>query len=212
MTDKNNFDENSIYGKFEMDYLIKTQKDKAKWLMPLLKLFTKIHIHANHISFLSALVVVASFSFSIYYNQQIIFIFGIWIHMLLDGIDGALARYQKTSSFKGSIIDVFSDQFGITFACIFVYYFNIVNTLNISIFFVLYTAVLLFSFYLLYRKTRFEIVIRPRIFLYYAFTIDVLIFIRFTEIIVLIANIFLFVSIILGIYQLKLLKKKPPRY
>ena len=208
MTNKKDFDDNSIYGKFEMEYMVGIRKSKEKIFLPILKFLNKLKINANHVSFISALTTVVTFSLAIYFVQPLIFIIGIWIHMLLDGIDGALARYQKTASVKGTLVDVFGDQFGITLMCVFVVYFSLANIINISVFFVLYTIVIIFSFYFLYKKSRFEIVIRPRIFFYYAATIDVLIYLRFTDIIVLICNVLLLVSIIFGIYQIKMFKKK----
>jgi len=136
------------------------------------------------------------------------FVLGIWIHMILDGIDGTLARYQKKDSTTGALIDVIGDQFGITLMCFFAYFFNYVNVINISVFFVLYLIVLLISLYLMFNKARYEIVIRPRIFFYIAVTWDFFIFINLTEVVVFISNIFLLASVLIGLFHLKELTKK----
>lgn len=201
-------DEESIYGKFEMKYLMQTRETKNKLLLPILKVLDKLKIKSDHVSYVSAFSAICALTLTIYFNQPIIFAIGIWLHMLLDGIDGALARFQKNNSIRGTYIDVICDQVGITTALIFVLYFNIANPINITVFYIFYAIVLIISIYLLYRKSRYEIVYRPRIFFYYALTIDALIFIRFTEIVVFISNILLFVAIILGFYQIKLLNKK----
>lgn len=205
---KKNFDEDSIYGRFEMEYMIKIRKSKERIFLPLLRLLDRLKFKPDYISFISALTTIIAFVLAVYYVQPLIFIIGIWIHLILDGIDGALARYQQVASIRGTHVDMFGDQFGITLMCVFAVYFNIANIVNISVFFVLYSIVLIFSLYFLHKKNRFEIVMRPRVFFYYAVTIDVLIYLRFTDIIVLISNILLLGSILFGIYQIKNLKKK----
>jgi len=208
MTKRQKTNANSFYGNFEMGFLLKVHKIKEKVFLPLIKVLTFCKINAHIISFISALVTIITFYYSIELMNPLYFVLGIWIHMILDGIDGTLARYQKKDSTTGALIDVIGDQFGITLMCFFAYFFNYVNVINISVFFVLYLIVLLISLYLMFNKARYEIVIRPRIFFYIAVTWDFFIFINLTEVVVFISNIFLLASVLIGLFHLKELTKK----
>ncbi|MFC1600116.1 CDP-alcohol phosphatidyltransferase family protein [Patescibacteria group bacterium] len=207
MSKKRESVEKSFYGKFEMGIMLKINKTKHKIFLPLIKVLNKLKINANHISILSGIITIISFYLAIYYSNPLFFIIGIWVHMVLDGLDGSLARYQKKDSSRGTIVDVAVDQLGITLMCLFVIYFSYANIVNVSAFFVLYLIVIILSLYLMFKKKRFDIVIRPRIFFYIAVTWDFIIFVRITEVIVLLANIFMFCSVLIGIYHLKQLKK-----
>lgn len=181
---------------------------KKTLFSPLLKALNTIGIKPNHISVFSVFTVILTFVLSVVYSNPLIFIIGIWFHMLIDGIDGALARFQKTASIQGSIVDVISDHFGIIFFCIFMYIFGFSNIYIISIFFVLYTIIIIFSLYFLFKNTNFIFVLRPRIFIFSAVTLDYIIFIGMTDLIALLGIIFMAFSVFVAFYQLWQIKKK----
>lgn len=87
----------------------KMVETKMVVLRPLLFLLTKLRITSNHITSLSLLVFLFSFYF-IEKNPWIVVILYCVSLYLLDSIDGALARYQKTADDRGKFIDVIRDN------------------------------------------------------------------------------------------------------
>lgn len=198
----------SIYSKYEIGIMNKVHDFKAKLFLPLMKVLNRLGIKPDYISIFSVFTVVVTFTLSIYYSNPLIFIIGIWAHLLIDGLDGSLARFQKTASRKGAIVDVISDHFGITFFCIFSVIYGFGNIYNIGIFFILYSIIIIFSLYFLYKNTNFIFVLRPRIFLFVAVTYDYIVFIHATDLIAILGNMFMTFSIFIALYQLRLIKKK----
>lgn len=198
----------SIYSKFEMGFMTKFNQIKSRIFHPLIVLLDHLHITANFISVFSALVAVSSLIYAIYFDKPYVFLIGIWIHMLVDGIDGSLARYQKKDSKKGALIDVIFDHMGITSSVIFGIYFMLVNSLNIGIYLGLYTFIIIISLFLLFKNSQNEIIFRPRFYIYLTLVIDSIYFINLTNIFVLISNVFMFFGIVFGLIKIKSLYKK----
>lgn len=198
----------SIYSDFEMGFMKKVHHLKMKIFAPLLKILDKLKVKPNYVSVFSVLTVIASFALAVNYWNPLFFIIGMWVHLIIDGIDGTLARFQKSDNINGAIFDVISDHFGIIFFCIFVVIFGFANVYNVSILFLLYSIIIAISLYFLKKNISFVFVLRPRIYLFGAVTYDYIIFIGFTELIAFLANILMVLSIFIAFYQLKIIKKK----
>jgi len=83
----------------------KVEKIKASSLKPLLKLLAVLSVTPNMVSF-SGIIFALFFAILIKTNLTLALIFLI-VSLLTDGIDGALARYQKKASDRGKFVDVF---------------------------------------------------------------------------------------------------------
>jgi phosphatidylglycerophosphate synthase len=81
---------------------------RAKLLGPLLSLLTRVGINADHITVVS-LVVGLSFCWLWWFAPHWALL-AILLHAAIDGLDGPLARFQKTASPRGSFTDTFCDQ------------------------------------------------------------------------------------------------------
>ncbi|MBU0471320.1 MAG: CDP-alcohol phosphatidyltransferase family protein, partial [Nanoarchaeota archaeon] len=84
--------------------------------VPILKLLLQTKITANHITIIRAMTIILGFIF--FLKADIIYaiigslIFEIGI--ILDTLDGAIARYRKESSSLGEFMDAFLDHLGAT--------------------------------------------------------------------------------------------------
>lgn len=98
---------------------------KMKLLDPLLKLFSNLGITANMVSFFSLfLSLIAAAVLLIDIKISLILFL---IHYLLDGVDGALARYTNACSNKGALIDAITDFVGIGALTIMLSYTNLIT-------------------------------------------------------------------------------------
>jgi len=102
-------------------------KTKDKFLRFFAFLFTKLHITANQITFLGIVFMLLFIAF-IKVNILLSGLFLI-ISILCDGLDGVLARYQKTASDKGKFIDIVTDNFNTFLFVIGIAYAGIANVL-----------------------------------------------------------------------------------
>lgn len=83
---------------------------RTNFFQPISKFLTYLHITPDILSYKGMLLMVA-FIFVASHSL----IWGFWlivIRMLLDCLDGPLARYQKTGSDQGKFVDVLMDQLG----------------------------------------------------------------------------------------------------
>jgi len=200
--------EDTIYSKLEMVFIKRFNKLKILFLNPFVKLLDKIGITPNAISIFSALIVVVAFLSSYLLTSPIYFIVGIWLHLIVDGLDGTLARYQHVSSSKGAFVDAACDHFGIVLASVFAYIFGIIDWHNILIFAISYSMLMVVILYMLKHKLSYVLVIRPRFYFYIAITIDIFYFSHITYYTVLMANVVMLIEIVLGVVQIFYSKKK----
>jgi phosphatidylglycerophosphate synthase len=188
-----------LYSKTEMKTVHLLHKIKAVIFAPIIWTLNKLRITANMISITSALVVLGFFFWSIYTNNPTYFIIALWIQLLLDTIDGPLARYQKKDTIHGTIMDASCDHFGIIMASVFMIYFGFANPTLIIIYTVLYTIVVILAFKLLFQGKRYEVLIRPGGFIYMILTVDYLWGFSFTNIAVLVATVLFLMFTVQGI-------------
>lgn len=97
----------SVYSNFESRSFDRWQDTRMRWLATPLAIMTRAGLNANHVTSASAIVGLAS-AVMVYFNHTAFAIL-LALHVLLDGLDGPLARYQKTRSNGGMIADFFSD-------------------------------------------------------------------------------------------------------
>ena len=96
----------------DMHYFNKFRLKRDKIFLPLVK---KLHkwVTDNFICYLKIPLAVGM-SLIIYYRVEhfLLICFIAWLlGKLLDNVDGGIARYRKTSSFRGKMLDSFTDRF-----------------------------------------------------------------------------------------------------
>jgi phosphatidylglycerophosphate synthase len=143
-----------------------SQKIRGTALLPLLRLFNRLAIRPNHISFLSLLFGwgAACLIFSSRYYSAL---FVLFMHVLADGLDGPLARYQNISSNAGSFVDTLVDQIVIASLTIVLMDKGIVGIFPGGIYIFVYTAVVTFSMVRNAIHIPYLWMLRPRFLVYF---------------------------------------------
>lgn len=147
---------------------------KTRVFKPLMRLFDFLGFTADGLSIFGAIIALAGFVLSFLLDDAFYFFIGVWLHMLLDGFDGTLARFQGNVQLKGSFVDVLADHFVIILASIFVYYFNGADFLGVLLYTVFYTFIQFAAFILNYTDQPYEVLFRPRLYLYLGFSVDLI--------------------------------------
>lgn len=162
-----------IYSLKEMKLMGKIHTWKNVLFAPLLRFLTARGISANGVSFFSGIIAALALAFSLIFQNPYIFVAGIWLHMLVDGIDGSLARFQKKSTPYGAFVDMVNDHIGILGSGIFLIFFGLAWPEFVLINMVLYTLINTESFILGYWNIPYSYVLRPRLIIYAALTIHI---------------------------------------
>lgn len=149
-------------------------KAKAWLLRPLLQFLTVFGVRPVSVTLVSALVVMIGLGHVLWTGQIRFFLWWIWLHVLLDSIDGALARYQGIASFTGALEDLVSDTFGIIVVGTMLGYFGLVMPSVAVLFSTLYVALHAFTFTEGALGSPGDVVFRPRVIVYLVMTIDVI--------------------------------------
>ena len=106
-------DGNDCYSAGERGWMEYGQQVRGWWLAPSLRWLTRMRITPDMLTLLSGLCGIA-FAPLWVLNQPWPALALLALHVLLDGLDGPLARHQNTASPRGSFTDTFTDQIVVT--------------------------------------------------------------------------------------------------
>ncbi|MDF1814381.1 MAG: CDP-alcohol phosphatidyltransferase family protein [Verrucomicrobiales bacterium] len=151
----------NCYSKGEGGFMTRSQDLRAAWLRPLLHLLGRNGIRAGHITLLSLLFGLAFCPFFI--AESYFWAFGfLLIHVVLDGIDGPLARFQKKAGNRGSFTDTSADQLVVTATTITLIYNGLADPWPAGWYVFLYTVVVVFAMIRNAMSTPYSWLFRPR--------------------------------------------------
>ncbi|WP_417390944.1 CDP-alcohol phosphatidyltransferase family protein [Gimesia sp.] len=158
----------SVYASGEELMMDFSQSRRHQIFLPLLKWFVRQGITPNHLTGLS-LLCGTGFCFLIGLDQN-------WtvpaalvlllLHILLDGIDGPLARFQGTSGNRGSFTDTTADQLVVTFTTIALIHSGLATVIAGSLYLFFYTLVVVFAMVRSSLAIPYSWLVRPRLIVY----------------------------------------------
>jgi phosphatidylglycerophosphate synthase len=156
---------NDCYSDGERAWMESTQQLRAEWLKPLLVLCTQLKITANHTT-LFAFVFGLLFLPLWFWINPWAAIAGLAVHVLLDGVDGPIARHQGTASGRGSFIDTVSDQCVVTWVVLTLMLAEHLTIAAGTLHVFFYTLVVAFAMVRNAMSIPFSWLVRPRFFVY----------------------------------------------
>jgi phosphatidylglycerophosphate synthase len=204
------FTPTSIHSQWELGLILRFNKTKDKIVSPLITLFERAHIKPATLSIAGIVILFTSFIFSLLFIQPIFFLSGLCLHIILDGLDGPLARRKKISPY-GELIDVIADHAGIIITGFAITFFNYASTTITITYLILYTAVIALSLIRNKLNTPFLLIFRPRLLIYLSFAIDYFFILQLTPyLLVLSSCLFLLLTITSTLVLLRLKKTPQP--
>ena len=192
-----------IYSRWEYEAMIRFQKAKDAFFAPLAKTLSHHNVSPNAVSVLSGAVAGISLVFSIGSEMPVVFVVGIWLHLFLDGLDGVLARaVSKEQGITGLALDLLMDSVGIVTMGFYLSYFGIVSPHIAALFVCSYLTVNAISYVFAKTGREYTFVIRPRIFIIIALTLDYAFLFSATPVIVAISTVLLLFFVVTGLIVL----------
>lgn len=168
----------TVYGNGEKKMMDSSQTRRHLLLLPLLKLFVKWGITPNHLTCLSFLCGLSfCFTYGLSWNLAKPFAFFLLtLHVLLDGIDGPLARLTGTAGNRGSFTDTTSDQLVVAFTTMALIHYGLFNVIPGSLYLFFYTLVVAFAMIRSSLAIPYSWLIRPRLIVYAWLPVEIYLF------------------------------------
>lgn len=180
------------------------QRLRGRFLDPLLKLLTRWRIVPDQVTLASLLagVLFAPAWLTGHPGWAVVLL---WLHVVLDGIDGPLARYQGIASQQGSFTDSFCDQIIVSIVTITLMSGPDpwIGIWAGSLFLVLYVGVLAISMVRNALRAPYSWLVRPRFFVYLAIPLELGGVDHLTWAVVWISNLLLLPKAVSGFFRLR---------
>ncbi len=200
MTDPANT-KSDCYGHSDRKIMELSQKIRGLVLSPFLTLLTWGHIRPNHVSLISLILGWCACVFLFISLPAALTI--LFFHVIFDGLDGPLARFQKKESNAGSFVDTLVDQIVIASLAIALMHKGTLGIIPGGIYIFLYTGVITFSMVRNAMKIPYLWIIRPRFLVYFWLIFEFTLLPGSLNIVVWICNIILTVNCQDGFRHLK---------
>jgi phosphatidylglycerophosphate synthase len=152
------------YADRERAMMVFTQQVRGRLLAPLLRLLTALGVKPDHLTFMSLLAGLA-FCPLYFVSKPAAFVM-IALHVLLDGLDGPLARHTGVASRRGSFTDTMSDQTVIVASTLTLMWCGSVGLVPGALYMVTYTVVVLFAMARNALDAPYSWLVRPRFYVY----------------------------------------------
>lgn len=142
----------------------RTQRLRARLFGPLLRAMAALGLKPDH---LTALSLVAGLLFSpLYFSYPAWAFAALALHVLIDGLDGPLARHLGVASPKGSFTDSMADQLVIVTSTVTLMTAGVVGLAPGVFYVVAYTVVVLFAMARNALRDPYSWLFRPRFYVY----------------------------------------------
>lgn len=115
----------SIFSQEEEGYYLKFRKFRDRFFLPVLEPLTRLGVKPEHLSYFQVFLALCFAFFSsqnAYAGVAIMF-----LGLLVDAVDGCLARHQKNESAAGALLDIAADHFFFFAAGLSFIYFKTVD-------------------------------------------------------------------------------------
>ncbi len=206
MNEPDNFsnDKSDVYSEGERQWMELGQRLRARMLHPLLVVLTRLKVTPDSITLLAGLIGLL-FVPCWLTGYRWIALTCLALHVILDGVDGPLARHQKVDSARGSFTDTFTDQLIVT-ATTIAWMIGQPTTFHIAtgaIYIFVYSILVAMAMVRNALKVPYSWIVRPRFFVYLALLIDTCCNSTFTVWIMLTCNILIALKCGSGFFVLR---------
>jgi len=140
-------------------------------LLPLLKLLEAGEVRAGHLTFLS-LIAGLVFCPVFIWSSKPVALSLLLLHVLLDRLDGPLARHLGRASDRGSFTDTMADQVVVTFSTLTLIHVQLASLWPGVMYLFFYTVVGLFAMARNAMAIPYSWLVRPRFFVYLGIPVD----------------------------------------
>ncbi|MEM7013962.1 MAG: CDP-alcohol phosphatidyltransferase family protein [Verrucomicrobiota bacterium] len=162
----------NCYSDGEGEFMQWSQDVRGRWLRPGLRWMAQLGVRANHVTFASMLAGLAFCPVFLWGSQPLAFGL-LFLHVLLDGLDGPLARFRGTASNRGSFTDTMADQLVVTATAVTMIHAGFANVWPGGLYVFFYAVVVAFAFARNALDAPYSWLFRPRFVIFAWFVVEV---------------------------------------
>ncbi len=142
-----------------------TQRVRERLSQPLLRELSRAGIRAGHLTLAS---LVCGFGFAALWisDTHVAALGSLALHVILDGLDGPLARFQGRASTRGSFTDTFSDQLVVAASSFALLFTGAAVDIVAAIYVFVYTVVVCLALARNALRIPYRWLVRPRLVVY----------------------------------------------
>jgi phosphatidylglycerophosphate synthase len=189
------------YAASERGFMDSTRALRASALAPILPLLVRARVRPDHITAVAA-VVGGSFAL-LWPDRPWLAMAALALHVILDGVDGPLARHLKIDSRRGSFTDTMADQLVVTASTLALMVSGHLSAPAGALYLVAYWVVVLFAMARNALEIPYAWLVRPRFFVYLAIPVALLWWPPALELTTWIATVLLVGKCASGFFQLR---------
>jgi len=157
-------DKADCYSAGERGWMELGQRIRQRMLLPVMRPLAQWRVHPDHITLFA--LVAGLFFYPLYFWSPAFAFAALTLHVLLDGLDGPLARHQGNASSKGSFLDSFCDQLVVTVTTFTLMQAGVISGLCAGFYVFTYAMVVFFSMVRNAMAIPYPWLIRPRFIVY----------------------------------------------
>lgn len=162
----------NCYSGGEGGFMEWSQTFRGRLLAPMLARMAEWGLRGNHVTFLSMVAGLAFCPLFLWGSSPLAFVM-LLLHVLLDGLDGPLARYRGQASNRGSFTDTMADQLVVTASALTMIHAQHAGAWPGGLYLFFYTVVVAFAFIRNAMDAPYSWLFRPRFLIFFWFVIEV---------------------------------------
>lgn len=155
----------TCYSGGEGGFMQRWQAWRGRALAPLLDVLARVRVTPNHLTLLSLLAGLAFSPVFLWVSPPAAFAL-LLAHVLLDGLDGPLARFTGRASNQGSFSDTMTDQVVVTFSTVTLIHAGYAGVWPGGLYIFFYCMVVLFAMVRNALAIPYAWLVRPRLVIY----------------------------------------------
>lgn len=155
----------TCYSAEEGGFMQRSQELRGQLLRPLLAVLARLRVTPNHLTLLS-LVAGLAFCPVFLWSSKIAAFVLMLAHVLLDGLDGPLARHTQRASNRGSFTDTVADQVVVAFSTVTLIHAGHAGAWPGGLYLFFYSIVVIFALVRNALAIPYSWLVRPRFLVY----------------------------------------------
>jgi phosphatidylglycerophosphate synthase len=161
----------NYFSEKEARHMENFKNGRTKWLNPIARFIANLGITADMVSILG-FIMVFGFVYFIERNPYTAMVF-LLLHVLIDGIDGPVARVTGKEGNMGAFLDIMCDHTGIFVATAGLVYYGLVNGLVGLTYIYIYTIMIVFTIIRNVMRSSPKFVFRTKYYVYILYAVYV---------------------------------------
>jgi phosphatidylglycerophosphate synthase len=179
-----------------------SQALRGRLLQPLLTLLARLRVTPNHLTLLSLLTGLAFCPCFLWGSRPLAFAL-LLAHVLLDGLDGPLARHLGYASSRGSFTDTTADQVVVTFSTITLIQAGLAGAWPGGLYVFFYCMVVIFAMVRNALAIPYSWLVRPRLIIYAWMPVEVYLWRGSLDVLLWISSLLLAIKMLTGFIQIR---------